>query len=100
MRGSKTLIENASATIYKQEKVGIIGSNGCGKSSLFQALLGFIQTDLGNISVPNNITIAYVKQQINDLECKALDYVIKGDELVTKLQAQKQDLSNIFIETY
>lgn len=91
MRGSKTLIENASATIYKQEKVGIIGSNGCGKSSLFQALLGFIQTDLGNISVPNNITIAYVKQQINDLECKALDYVIKGDELVTKLQAQKQE---------
>lgn len=90
MRGSRTLLENASATIYKQEKVGIIGSNGCGKSSLFEALLGLIQTDLGSISVPNNLTIAYVKQQITDLECTALDYVIKGDELLNKLQAQKQ----------
>ena len=55
MRGTKTLIEGASATILAGQKVGIIGRNGCGKSTLFAAIQGEITPELGSIGVPKKL---------------------------------------------
>lgn len=90
LRGSKTLIDNSCVTIYKNDKVGIVGSNGCGKSSLFAVILGQLQTDLGDVSVPKDLNVAYVKQQTLDLESTALDYVMAGDNKITELLAKKE----------
>ncbi len=91
MRGTKVLIDHASATIYPGQKVGIIGRNGCGKSSLFAAIRGEISSETGNINVPRNLKISSVAQQTPALEQEAIEYVIDGDVALRDLQRQKED---------
>ena len=90
MRGSRTLFEGASLTIYKGNKVGITGRNGCGKSSLFSALLHTLQPEQGEISYPKDLRIATVSQEVSDEDISAVDYVVRGDAQVSELMAQKQ----------
>lgn len=90
MRGSKVLIEHTFAQISDGHKVGIIGRNGCGKSSLFAAILGDLAPELGSIGVPKNIKIAYVEQQTPALDISALDYVMQGDKEVMRLFEDKK----------
>lgn len=90
MRGSKYLLENASASIFPGQKVGIIGRNGCGKSTLFAAIKGEIAPELGSLTVPRNFRISAVSQQTPSLEISALDYVKQGDKDLTELLAQKE----------
>ena len=91
MRGTKYLMQDASATIYEKRKVGVIGRNGCGKSSLFAALLGDLSPELGTISIPKNLTISTVSQQTPALEISALEYVIDGDKKLRSLQKQREE---------
>lgn len=90
MRGSKCLLENASASIFPGQKVGIIGRNGCGKSTLFAAIKGEIAPELGSLTVPRNFKISAVSQQTPSLDISALDYVKQGDKDLTELLAQKE----------
>ena len=90
MRGSKYLLENASASIFPSQKVGIIGRNGCGKSTLFAAIKGEIAPELGSLTVPRNFKISAVSQQTPSLDISALDYVKQGDKALTELLAQKE----------
>lgn len=90
MRGSKYILENASASIFPGQKVGIIGRNGCGKSTLFAAIKGEIAPELGSLTVPRNFKISAVSQQTPSLDISALDYVKQGDKDLTELLAQKE----------
>ena len=90
MSGTKILIDHASAAIYPGQKVGIIGRNGCGKSSLFAAIRGEISAETGNINVPRNLSISSVAQQTPALEEEAIEYVIDGDKHLRELQLQKE----------
>lgn len=90
MRGSKYLLENASASIFPGQKVGIIGRNGCGKSTLFAAIKGEIAPELGSLTVPRNFKISAVSQQTPSLDISSLDYVKQGDKDLTELLAQKE----------
>jgi ATP-binding cassette, subfamily F, member 3 len=87
-RGVKNLIISSSFTIHPNHKVGLVGANGCGKSSLFAALLGELQPDAGNLSMPASWTIATVKQETPSLEQSALDYVMDGDKEFRQLEQQ------------
>lgn len=94
LRGSKILLERASATIYPGHKVGLIGSNGCGKSSLFALLREELHPDAGECQLPKNWQIVSVAQETPASNRSALDYVIDGDVLYRKLQrslAQAQE---------
>ncbi len=79
-RGAKNLIKSSSFTIHPNHKVGLVGSNGCGKSSLFAALLGELLPDSGDLSMPASWDIATVKQETPSLERSAIDYVMDGDK--------------------
>lgn len=87
-RGAKNLINASSFTIHPNHKVGLVGSNGCGKSSLFAALLGELSPDAGNLSMPSSWAIATVKQETPSLEQSALDYVMDGDKEFRQLEQQ------------
>ncbi|MCO6526290.1 ATP-binding cassette domain-containing protein [Snodgrassella sp.] len=85
-RGSKQLLHNASLTIYPGQRIGLIGKNGTGKSSLFALLAGKISHDSGDIRLPKHWRLATVKQETPALDISALDYVLQGDDELQQLQ--------------
>jgi len=78
-RGSKFLLADTSLTIHPGQKVGLVGQNGCGKSSLFALLKQRLHVDAGDLSIPSKWAIASVAQETPALERRAIDYVIDGD---------------------
>ncbi len=98
--GNKTLLENASAHIADGWKVGIVGANGCGKSTLFRAMLGLQETELGEINFPSGVRIATVAQEMKNIDIAVQDYVLAQDkerqELLERLQtAPESELAEI-----
>lgn len=88
IRGTKTLLDEASLTIYPGHKVGLVGANGTGKSSLLALILGQLHLDKGEISVPSQWRIATVAQETPALEVSALEYVLDGDSEFRELETQ------------
>lgn len=93
-RGVKTLIDASSFTIHPKHKVGLVGANGCGKSSLFASLMGELSPDSGNLTMPSTWKIATVKQETPALEKSALDYVMDGDSEFRTLEHQLEQARN------
>jgi ATP-binding cassette subfamily F protein 3 len=87
-RGSKILLKDASITIFDKQKVGLIGQNGCGKSSLFQLILKGLSPDKGEFSINGGVRIAHLAQHTPDSGETALNYVLSGDEEYTNLCVQ------------
>ncbi|HDL4688512.1 TPA: ABC transporter ATP-binding protein [Mannheimia haemolytica] len=92
-RGHSVLIDNSSVTIHTGQKVGLVGKNGCGKSSLFALLKNELQPEGGDVSLPKNWAISWVNQETPALAISALDYVIQGDREYTHLMAEL-DIAN------
>lgn len=86
-RGTKTLLDETSLTIYPGHKVGLVGANGTGKSSLLALIMGHISLDKGDLSLPSGWQIATVAQETPALEVSALEYVIDGDVEYRQLEA-------------
>lgn len=106
-RGHKLLFEDASISIHPGHKAGLTGANGTGKSSLFALLMGQLQADLGDCSVPKNWQIAHVKQETPALDQSALDYVLDGDVVFRDIerriarateQEQHEQLAELYAE--
>ena len=87
-RGTQLLLDQADLTIHPGWKVGIIGANGVGKSSLFKLLRGQLQIDAGELTLPGNSTIAHMAQEVIAGERQVLDYVLDGDAQLRSIQAQ------------
>ena len=86
-RGSKILLDNATATINPRQRVGLIGKNGTGKSSLFALIKGEIGQDKGDLLLPKTWKLAAVAQETPALDTSALDYVLQGDAELQHFQA-------------
>ena len=86
-RGNKLLLNNASFQLYPKMKVGLIGKNGCGKSSLFALIRGEILADKGEVAYPKHWKIASVKQETPSSNLSALDYVLSADNELQNIQA-------------
>ncbi|WP_374695069.1 ATP-binding cassette domain-containing protein [Snodgrassella alvi] len=98
-RGNKQLLNNASLTIYPGQRIGLIGKNGTGKSSLFALIEGKISHDSGDIRLPKHWQLATVKQETPALDIPALDYVLQGDselQLLQQLLQQAEDADDGF----
>ncbi|NVJ50598.1 MAG: ATP-binding cassette domain-containing protein [Gammaproteobacteria bacterium] len=87
-RAAKTLVEGFDTTLFNGEKVGIVGANGCGKSTLFQLILGDLHCDQGDVEFSDKLRIAHVKQETPGLERSAIDYVLDGDSELREAEAQ------------
>ncbi len=92
MRGTKPLLEDADLTLNPGDKIGLIGANGAGKSSLFAMLRGELHPDQGSIDFPAKWRMAYVAQETPALDRPALEYAIDGDANLRKLQAELDEL--------
>ncbi|WP_118879393.1 ABC transporter ATP-binding protein [Haemophilus haemolyticus] len=87
-RGQTELLENASATINPKQKVGLVGKNGCGKSSLFALLKKELTPEGGEVNYPSNWRVSWVNQETPALDISAIDYVIQGDREYCRLQQE------------
>ena len=88
IRGTKPLLEAADLTLNPGEKVGLIGANGSGKSSLFALLRGELHADAGDVDFPASWRIAHVAQETPALDRPALDYAIDGDTTLRRLESE------------
>jgi len=88
LRGRKVLLEEASAQVFPGHKVALIGSNGCGKSSLFALLRKELSVDAGDCSLPSDWRIVSVAQETPATDRTAIEYVIDGDKHLRNLQQQ------------
>lgn len=91
--GSKVLLDHASAHVSDSQKVGLVGANGCGKSTLFRVLLGQQETETGDIYFPRGSRVATVAQEQNDIDIHILDFVLAADKERTELLARLQNAS-------
>lgn len=78
-RGAKILLEAASFQLHPGHKVGLIGANGAGKSSLFALLRGELHPEVGDLDMPPNWIIAHVAQEMTELSQAALEFTLDGD---------------------
>jgi ATP-binding cassette subfamily F protein 3 len=79
-RGSRLLLSEVDLVIQSGWRLGVIGRNGCGKSSLFAALQGRLEADAGALDLPAKLRLASVAQETPALPDPAIDYVMGGDE--------------------
>ena len=87
-RGAKVLLESASVTIHPGEKVGLVGANGIGKSSLMALLLGQLHEDRGECVYPAGWRIAQVAQHMPESDASATAFVLDGDSRLQEAQAE------------
>jgi ATP-binding cassette subfamily F protein 3 len=92
MRGTKPLFEDADLTLNPGDKIGLVGANGAGKSSLFAMLRNELHPDQGSIDFPAKWRMAYVAQETPPLPRAALDYAIDGDVNLRQLQGELERL--------
>ena len=93
-RGGKPLLTDVSLTIQSGQRVGIIGANGCGKSSLFQLLLDELHADAGEVKLPGQLRIAHMGQEVVTTDRSALDHVLDGDRQLRETEQQIRDAHN------
>ena len=77
--GGRTLLEKASLAVAKGQRVGLVGPNGVGKSTLFKLITGELQADSGEIAFIKNTTIGWVKQDLPDDDTLLIDVVLAAD---------------------
>ena len=87
-RGHNILLEQADLTLHSGWKVGLVGANGAGKSSLFKLFLGELHCDSGNLELPGGLRISHMAQEVATSERSALDFVLDGDIALRNVQQQ------------
>ena len=87
-RGVKVVLDRATVTLQPSEKVGLVGRNGAGKSSLFALLAGRLHADAGDLAMPPRWRMAEVAQNMPETDDSATDFVLQGDTRLMEAQAQ------------
>ncbi len=89
-RGTKVVLDQANATINPGEKVGLVGRNGAGKSSLFALLQGVLHEDSGEFAWPRQWRLSQVAQEMPETDQPCTEFVIDGD---TRLSEARQEVA-------
>ena len=86
-RGVKLVLDRTSVTVNPGEKVGLVGRNGAGKSSLFSLFAARLSADAGDFSLPQRWRIAEVAQEMPETSEGATDFVLGGDTVLAEANA-------------
>ncbi|HVC49107.1 MAG TPA: ATP-binding cassette domain-containing protein, partial [Burkholderiales bacterium] len=85
-RAGAQLFSSLSFKVFDGQRIGLVGRNGCGKSTLFRLILGEINPDIGEIVLQSGKTLAYVEQEIINTKKSALEFVIEGNKELNELE--------------
>src|ERR1700710_2762563 len=87
-RGAKIVLDGVNVNVNPGEKVGLVGRNGAGKSSLFALLSGRLQADQGDFEIPARWRLGEVAQHMPETDDSATDFVLEGDIPLTEAQRE------------
>ena len=87
-RGTKIVLDGVNVNVNPGEKVGLVGRNGAGKSSLFALLAGRLQADQGDFEIPARWRLGEVAQHMPETDDSATDFVLQGD--IPLMEAQRE----------
>ncbi|WP_321323436.1 ATP-binding cassette domain-containing protein [Thiomicrorhabdus sp.] len=93
--GIKPLLDSATLTIHPGQKIGLIGQNGVGKTSLFKAILNELPIEAGHIDLPASWLIGCVEQEVTAKTVNALEYVTYGDSLYAQYSEQVKEYQSL-----
>jgi ATP-binding cassette, subfamily F, member 3 len=94
-RGERLLLSDMDMSLHAGWRVGVVGRNGTGKSSLFAAVRGEVEADRGDLDLPSRLRIASIAQEMPSLPDPAVDFVLSGDAVVHEaLQAEANAFAN------
>jgi len=79
LQGGIPLLENVNLQAYTNQRIGLVGKNGCGKSTLFRLIRGMIKPDSGEVSIQPGKTVAFVEQETANSDQPTLEFVLDGD---------------------
>jgi ATP-binding cassette subfamily F protein 3 len=85
------LLQDASLMIYQGQKIGVIGRNGCGKTTLFRLLMAEMTHDAGDVLIPDSCRRAEMRQETEASERSAVDHVLDGHARFRALEAALQE---------
>ncbi|MBQ9336992.1 MAG: ABC-F family ATP-binding cassette domain-containing protein [Lentisphaeria bacterium] len=92
--GKQDIFDNVSFRINPGERVGIVGPNGMGKTTLFQILTGELTPDKGEVSIPKKARLGYLRQQLDyyEPEAKLIDFVCTAEGELGRIVEQIHEL--------
>ncbi|MFZ3017648.1 MAG: ATP-binding cassette domain-containing protein [Gallionella sp.] len=86
LQGGVPLFQQANFQAFANQRIGLVGKNGCGKSTLFRLIRGELKPDGGDIAMQSGKTIAFVEQEIANSDQPALEFVLDGDVQLRRLE--------------
>lgn len=92
--GGRTLLEKANLSIGAGQRVGLVGPNGIGKSTLFKLIAGELQADGGDISIIKNASVGWVRQDLPEDDTKLIDIVLAADTERTSLLEEAETVTD------
>jgi ATP-binding cassette subfamily F protein 3 len=87
-RGARVLLEHASMHVHPGHKVGLVGANGSGKSSLFALVRGELHADAGEVAMPPRWVLSHVAQETPAIDQPALEFVMDGDAELREIERE------------
>ncbi len=86
LQGGEPLFQQANLQAFANQRIGLVGVNGCGKSTLFRLIRGEIRPEAGEVSLQSGKTLACVEQEIANSGQSAIDFVLDGDAVLRELE--------------
>lgn len=86
LQGGVPLLQNVNLQVFVNQRIGLVGKNGCGKSTLFRLIRGEIKPESGEVAMQSGKTIAFVEQEIATSEQPAIEFVLDGDVELRQLE--------------
>lgn len=86
-RGTRVLVEDLNLTVYQGSRLGLVGANGSGKSSLFKLIVGELECDLGSVDLAGGVRMTHLRQEVPETGDSAIDFVLQGDTELTRVNA-------------
>jgi ATP-binding cassette subfamily F protein 3 len=86
LQGGQPLFQQVNLQVFANQRIGLVGQNGCGKSTLFRLIRGELHADSGEVSLQSGKTLAFVEQEIENSELAAIEFVLDGDVQLRQLE--------------
>ncbi len=86
LQGGQPLFQQANLQVFANQRIGLVGQNGCGKSTLFRLIRGELHVDSGEVSLQSGKTLAFVEQEIENSSSSAIEFVLDGDMVLRQLE--------------